>query len=120
MGILTPAGIPFLAEIFADVQHARDPQYRPKNPNAPFRNKPSAGDPRYRQELRRVRDCPRVESDEMGIDVVLTAQQRGLAILNIPIKAIGVWETVGEGCSMNRDTHGPSTDNRQAHSEPLA
>lgn len=73
IGLLTRTGIPFLGEIFRDIQHRHDPDYHPKYPNIPFRNKPSADDPRYRQEMRR----------------------RGLTILGVTIRAVGVWETVG-------------------------
>jgi hypothetical protein len=45
----------------------------PKNPNIPFSNKPSADSHRYADELER----------------------RGMTRLDIPIKAIGVWDTVG-------------------------
>lgn len=47
-------GMPFLAEIFKDVQHMHNPHYKSKHPDVPFRNKPSAGDPRYAEELARV------------------------------------------------------------------
>lgn len=73
VGLLTKSGLGYLADVFKDVQHQRDPRYRSKNPNTPFPNKPSAHDPRYREELAR----------------------RGLSRLNIPIRAIGVWDTVG-------------------------
>jgi uncharacterized protein (DUF2235 family) len=54
VGLLNKKGLPYLADIFKDVQHRRDPHYRPKRPDIPFRNKPSADDPRYREELWRV------------------------------------------------------------------
>ncbi|KAF2712508.1 hypothetical protein K504DRAFT_371987 [Pleomassaria siparia CBS 279.74] len=73
VGLLTKKGLPSLPEIFKDVQHRRDPRYVPKNPNVPFSNKPSADSPRYAEELER----------------------RGMTRLDIPIKAIGVWDTVG-------------------------
>lgn len=73
IGVLTKDGLPYLAEVFEDVQHRRDPHYRPKHPNIPFRDKPSASSPQYKQELRR----------------------RGLTTLGVTIKAIGVWDTVG-------------------------
>jgi hypothetical protein len=73
IGVLTREGIPFLAEIFRDVQHQHDNDYHPKHPDVPFRDKPSASDPIYRREL----------------------QRRGLTLLNIPIKVVGVWDTVG-------------------------
>ncbi|KAF2007022.1 hypothetical protein P154DRAFT_180955 [Amniculicola lignicola CBS 123094] len=73
VGLLTKKGLNSLPEIFKDVQHRRDERYIPKNPNVPFPNKPSADDPRYAEELER----------------------RGLTRLDIPVKAIGVWDTVG-------------------------
>jgi len=54
VGVLTKKGMPFLAEIFDDVQHRHDPNYKPKHPDIPFRNKPSALDPRYAIELEKV------------------------------------------------------------------
>lgn len=74
IGMLTKDGLPYLAEIFRDVQHKHDPDYKPKHPNKPFKNKPSAMDPRYRQELER----------------------RRMTRLRVPIKVIGVWDTVGK------------------------
>lgn len=73
IGLLTKKGLHTLPEVFKDVQHRRDPRYEPNNPNVPFPNKPSASDPRYADELER----------------------RGLTRLDVPIKAIGVWDTVG-------------------------
>ncbi|KAI5201138.1 hypothetical protein E4T39_05346 [Aureobasidium subglaciale] len=73
VGILTKTGLPYLAEIFRDVQHRHDPDYKPKHPNKPFKNRPSAMDPRYGHELER----------------------RGLTRLGVPIKVVGVWDTVG-------------------------
>lgn len=54
VGLLTKKGLAYWPEIFMDVMHRRDPYYRPKNPDIPFRNKPSADNPRYREELYRV------------------------------------------------------------------
>lgn len=62
-----------MAEIFKDYQHRHDDDYKPKHPNLPFRNKPSARNPKYASELAR----------------------RGLTIPDVPIKAVGVWDTVG-------------------------
>ncbi|KAK4998389.1 hypothetical protein LTR66_002363 [Elasticomyces elasticus] len=73
VGVLTKGGLPYLSEIFRDVQHMHDPNYVPKHRDVPFPNKPSAKDPRYKRELVR----------------------RGLTRREIPIKAIGVWDTVG-------------------------
>jgi uncharacterized protein (DUF2235 family) len=73
IGLLTKKGLNDLPEIYEDVQHRRNPSYVPKHPDIPFPRKPSASDPRYAVELER----------------------RGLTRLDIPIKAIGVWDTVG-------------------------
>ncbi|KAF2111795.1 hypothetical protein BDV96DRAFT_466860, partial [Lophiotrema nucula] len=73
IGLLTKKGLNSLPEIHRDVQHRRDPRYVPKNPNVPFPHKMSADSPRYADEL----------------------EHRGLTRLDIPIKAIGVWDTVG-------------------------
>lgn len=73
IGLLTKEGLPYLAEVFRDVQHQHDPHYRPKNPDLPFRDKPSFSDPAYNRELVR----------------------RGLTHLDVPIKVVGVWDTVG-------------------------
>ena len=73
IGVLTKDGLPYLAEIFRDVQNEHYDDYRPKNPDIPFPNKPNAMDPEYKNELRR----------------------RGYTRLDIPIKVVGVWDTVG-------------------------
>jgi uncharacterized protein (DUF2235 family) len=73
VGLLTKKGLSALPEVYEDLQHARDPNYIPRHPDIPFPRKPSASDPRYAQELER----------------------RGLTRLDIPIKVIGVWDTVG-------------------------
>nr|POE89752.1 peroxisomal membrane protein per10 [Quercus suber] len=73
VGILTKEGLPFLAEIFRDVQHQHDNDYRPKHPDLPFPDKPSALNPAYTRELER----------------------RKLTMLRVPIKVVGVWDTVG-------------------------
>ena len=73
IGLLTKKGLPSLAEIFEDVRNRRNPDYVPKNPDVPFPRKFSADDPRYASELER----------------------KGLTRLDIKIRAIGVWDTVG-------------------------
>ena len=73
VGLLTKKGLNDLPEVYEDCQHRRDPNYVPKHPDIPFPRKPSANDPRYAEELER----------------------RGLTRLDIPIKAIAVWDTVG-------------------------
>jgi len=73
IGVLNKRGLSYLPEIYKDVLHRHDRLYRSKWPDVPFPNKPSADDPRYAEELYR----------------------RGLTHLDVPIKAIGVWDTVG-------------------------
>ncbi|KAK5169847.1 uncharacterized protein LTR77_005825 [Saxophila tyrrhenica] len=73
IGILTNAGLPYLAEIFRDTKHQHDRDYQPKYPDIPFKNKPSANDPEYLDELVRLR----------------------LTTPDVPIKVVGVWDTVG-------------------------
>lgn len=55
IGLLTKAGLPYLAEVFIDFENRFNPRYRPAYRNIPFPNKPSASDPLYRDELERVR-----------------------------------------------------------------
>lgn len=72
LGLLTRQGLPYFSVIFEDVEHKSDPRYVSKFPNEPFPEKP----PFNREYVA-----------ELG--------RRGLTRLNIPIKAVGVWETVG-------------------------
>ena len=72
IGLLTRQGLPYFGEIFEDFQHKNDPNYVSKFPNEPFPGKPAFGR-QYVQEL----------------------SKRGLSQLGVPIKAIGVWDTVG-------------------------
>ncbi|KAL9101545.1 MAG: hypothetical protein Q9163_003200 [Psora crenata] len=73
VGLLTKDGLPYLAEVFSDWLHRLDPGYVAANPNLPFPNKPSASDPRYKKLLRK----------------------NHLSRLDVPIKVVGVWDTVG-------------------------
>ena len=43
-----------MAEIYRDVTHKFDPNYRPKHPDIPFPDKPSVEDPEYVEELANV------------------------------------------------------------------
>ncbi len=79
VGLLTKAGLPCLAEVFKDFENRENPNYRPANPDSPFPNKPSSSNPRYEEEI----------------------EKRGLSRLDIPIKVVGVWDTVGECSSEN-------------------
>lgn len=73
IGLLTKEGLPFLAEIFRDVQHRHDEHYRPKHPDVPFPNKVELRGRAYGKELER----------------------RHLTRLGITIKVVGVFDTVG-------------------------
>jgi Uncharacterized alpha/beta hydrolase domain (DUF2235) len=73
VGLLTKPGLNDLGVIFKDVEHRHQEDYVSPFPDIPFHNKPSASSPKYARELGR----------------------RGLSRLGIPIKAIGVWDTVG-------------------------
>jgi uncharacterized protein (DUF2235 family) len=74
IGVLTKRGLSYLPEVYKDVLHRREPDYQSREPDIPFPRKPSASDPRYKQELVR----------------------RGFTFLNVPIKAVAVWDTVGK------------------------
>ncbi|EXJ80919.1 hypothetical protein A1O3_07207 [Capronia epimyces CBS 606.96] len=72
LGLLTRAGLPSFNEIFEDWQHRYDERYVSKFPSVPFPEK-GPFDQHYVHELAR----------------------RGLTTLNVPIKAIACWDTVG-------------------------
>lgn len=74
MGLLTRQGLPMFPEIFNDFANRLDSSYVPHWPNVPFPDKPPFEDPAYVAELER----------------------RGLTRLKIPIKVVGVWDTVGK------------------------
>jgi hypothetical protein len=73
IGILNNEGLPFLAEIFRDVQNRHDENYRPKHRDIPFPDKPSVLNPDYKYELER----------------------RRMTRLDVPVKVVGCFETVG-------------------------
>lgn len=52
---MTKAGLNYLAEVFKDFENRENPRYRPKYPNTPFPDKPSALDPNYKIQLQSVR-----------------------------------------------------------------
>lgn len=72
MGLLTRAGLPYFNEIFEDWEHRVDERYVSKFPDTPFPDK-GPFDKGYVHELVR----------------------RGLTTVNVPIKAICCWDTVG-------------------------
>ena len=73
VGLLTKSGLPYLAEVFKDFENRKNPNYQPANPDSPFPNKPSVSDPSYEEEL----------------------EKRDLTRLDIDIKVVGVFDTVG-------------------------
>lgn len=73
LGLLTRQGLPMFPEIYKDFKHRLDPTYVPRSLDIPFPDKPPFEDPAYVAELER----------------------RSLTRLDIPIKAVGVWDTVG-------------------------
>ena len=54
VGVLTKGALQYLAEIYKDVTHKDDPNYKPKHPDIPFPDKPSAAEPEYTEELENV------------------------------------------------------------------
>ncbi|KAI9850573.1 MAG: hypothetical protein M1838_005423 [Thelocarpon superellum] len=73
VGILTRAGMDDFYAIFQDFERGADPHYDSPFPDVPFRNKPNINNPEYKWELRRL----------------------GLTTVDIQIKVVGVWDTVG-------------------------
>ncbi|OCT50549.1 protein of unknown function DUF2235 [Cladophialophora carrionii] len=73
LGLLTRDGLPFFNEIFEDWEHRFDDRYVSRFPHVPFPEKRVPFDEQYVHELSR----------------------RGLTRLNVPIKAICCWDTVG-------------------------
>ena len=73
IGVLTKTGTPFLQIIFEDFEHRNSSRYRSHFPDLPFPNRPSVSDPGYRAAL----------------------QELEYTTLNVSIKAVGVWDTVG-------------------------
>ncbi|KAL8762877.1 MAG: hypothetical protein Q9184_001173 [Pyrenodesmia sp. 2 TL-2023] len=73
VGLLTVEGMAEFYAIFKDWEHQVDVKYESQWPDRPFPNKPRVTDPSYGKEL----------------------QRRGMTRLDIRIRAIGVWDTVG-------------------------
>ncbi|KAL8903817.1 MAG: hypothetical protein Q9207_003677 [Kuettlingeria erythrocarpa] len=73
VGLLTVEGMVEFYAIFKDWEHQVDLKYESHWPDRPFPNKPRVTDPAYGTEL----------------------ENRGLTRLDIKIRAIGVWDTVG-------------------------
>ena len=72
LGLLTRKGLPFFGQIFEDVEARANENYVSQYPDLPFPNKPPFGK-EYIDELVRG----------------------GFTRVNVPIRAVGVWDTVG-------------------------
>lgn len=95
IGLLTKKGLVHFYEVFKDYENSRNADYHPKFPNIPFENKPRFTDPRYASEMEAV-SLPAssiIASVRHLADPI--AYQRQLTRLDIPIKCVGVWDTVG-------------------------
>ncbi|KIW20633.1 hypothetical protein PV08_01209 [Exophiala spinifera] len=72
LGLLTRAGMPSFNEIFEDWEHRMDQRYVSRFPDTPFPNK-----------------------GPFNKDYVHELVRRGLTTVNVPIKAVCCWDTVG-------------------------
>jgi uncharacterized protein (DUF2235 family) len=77
VGLLTRKGMENFYEIFKDYENANVPGWKSPFPNRPFKGKPSMGDPAGKKRYQ-----------EMLVE-------KGMTRLNVPIKAVAVWDTVG-------------------------
>lgn len=89
IGVLTKDGLDSFSVIFRDYQNRHDRHYRSPWPNVPFPNKPRHFNNEYARELERVGKARYLQAP------VTHCQQRGLTTLGVPIKVVGVWDTVG-------------------------
>ncbi|KAH0535942.1 hypothetical protein FGG08_007162 [Glutinoglossum americanum] len=76
-GLLTSKGMDYFYEIFKDYENANVPNWVSPYPNKPFPNKPKFSDPGWKKQYQ----------DRLVMD--------GLTRLNVGIKVVGVWDTVG-------------------------
>lgn len=73
IGLLTRHGLVYFFSIFQDWMHQSSPDWKSPYPKEPWENRPAPESPEYRRKL---------------LELELTRP-------DIPIKAIGVWDTVG-------------------------
>ena len=88
VGLLTRRGLPIFYQVFKDWENQVKPGYVPQFPSP---NKVPVTDKGYTQELLRV---------SLSVKYLYTnhtnfLMQLGYTTLNIPIRAVGVWDTVG-------------------------
>lgn len=97
LGLLTREGLPMFPEIYLDFERRSDPDYVPRWPDVPFPDKPPFEDPAYVAEL----------------------QRRRLTRTNIPIKAVGVWETVGKAVAKSTVSIADKSSRTFGYSTPI-
>ncbi|MCJ1469024.1 hypothetical protein MMC07_007656 [Pseudocyphellaria aurata] len=73
VGLLTTTGMACFYQVFNDWENQATPNFKTKFPDRPFHNRPNVNSSTYRDEL----------------------LKRGLSRLDIPIRAVAVWDTVG-------------------------
>lgn len=73
LGLLTPRGLGHLVEICDDWEHQLSEHYKTPYPNSPWKNRPNFASREYYDKLHELKMTRR----------------------NIPIKCVGVWDTVG-------------------------
>lgn len=73
VGLLNRQGLVYFYQIFQDWQNQAYPNWQSPYPDEPWENRPPANSPEYRRKL---------------LELKLTRP-------DIPIKAVGVWDTVG-------------------------
>ncbi|KAI9808172.1 MAG: hypothetical protein M1825_004629 [Sarcosagium campestre] len=73
VGLLTKRGLGSFYHVFKDYENSNDEDYKSSYPDLPFENKPPFRDPSYGIRLEKL----------------------GLTRLQVPIKAVAVWDTVG-------------------------
>ncbi|KAH0564840.1 hypothetical protein GP486_001776, partial [Trichoglossum hirsutum] len=77
VGLLTRKGMEYFYEIFKDYENASVPGYKSPFPDRPFKGKPSMGDAAGKKRYQEL------------------LFENGMTRLNVPIKAVAVWDTVG-------------------------
>jgi uncharacterized protein (DUF2235 family) len=88
VGLLTKRGLPHFYEVFKDWKHQDKPSHVPQFATP---NKVGVNSAEYTKELEKVLfplSCNHVSSADFFM-------QQGLSIIKVPIRAVGVWDTVG-------------------------
>ena len=88
VGLLTKRGLPHFYEVFKDWENQDKPSHVPQFVTP---NKVGVLSPEYTQELEKVRFQSRCNPKDLADFLI----QRNLSVIKVPIKAVGVWDTVG-------------------------